>query len=133
MLAYEVAHAMALALIERGRIPVVECTYSRRWQRESLARILQALPSTTAVHVVECVVSVEEGVRRFRASAEHQATDLTEQLVRERATDYPYTREALQLRSDTGEPEQLAQVAQSWLSAQPIPVNVESWVAAGKP
>jgi predicted kinase len=41
MLAYDAAHAMARSLIEHGRVPILECTYSRRRQRASLADALR--------------------------------------------------------------------------------------------
>jgi predicted kinase len=45
MLAYDAAHALARLLLDRGRTPVLECTYSRREQRASLLRELAERPA----------------------------------------------------------------------------------------
>jgi len=43
MLGYDAAHLLARMLLDRGHMPVLECTYSRRQQRASL---LQAFEDT---------------------------------------------------------------------------------------
>jgi hypothetical protein len=38
MLAYDAAHLLARMLFERGRTPVLECTYSRREHAQAWSR-----------------------------------------------------------------------------------------------
>ncbi|WP_158607534.1 AAA family ATPase [Flexivirga caeni] len=131
MLAYDAAHAVARALLDRGHTPILECTYSRRTQRAALVQAIADLPATP-LWVVEFSVSPDEAVRRFRQSAAHRATDLTEHLVRERAATFPYTDRALRLRDDDASPATRAREISGWIHREPDPVDRNTWAAAGK-
>jgi hypothetical protein len=90
------------------------------------------MPSAS-VRVIEFALTPEEAARRFRASPAHQATDLTEQLVRERAATYPYSDDALHLQSQSAPPETLAIQAMDCLQEQPEPIDLDRWVGAALP
>lgn len=129
MLGYDAAHLLARMLLDRGQMPILECTYSRRQQRTSL---LQAFANTpdTPLWVVEVAVSPDEAVLRFQRR--HQAGDLHERLVHERARTFPYSDQALRLASETAAPDNLAQQITAWLRLQPKPVDRARWAEAGK-
>lgn len=129
MLAYDAAHALARVLFERGQTPMLECTYSRLQQRVSLLTAIAEIPAAP-VWVVEFVVSPDEAVHRFRHR--HQATDLDEQLVRERAETFPYSDGALRLASSAAAPEELADQVETWLLRQPESIHRNQWAEAGK-
>lgn len=82
MLAYDAAHRIACLIFERGLTLVLECTYSRANQRESLIEAISQFP-VAPLWIAEFTVSGDEAVRRFRQSPSHQASDLDEALVRE--------------------------------------------------
>lgn len=130
MLAYDAAHVLARMLLERGHTPVLECTYSRLEQRTSLLAALADVPAVP-LRVVELAVCPDDAVRRFRRR--QQATDLDEQLVRERALTYPYSDQALRLTSAGVSPDDLAQRVTSWLRQQPAPAQLNVWAQAAKP
>lgn len=131
MLAYDAAHALARTLLDRGRTPMLECTYSRRRQRVSLVRALADLPAAP-LWVVEFSVPAEDAADRYRRSAAHQATDLNEQLVRERAQSFPWSEQALQLGSATASSDDLAYQVTTWLCDRPVPIERDRWTEAGK-
>jgi len=129
MLGYDAAHLLARMLLDQGQTPVLECTYSRRQQRASL---LQAFANTPdpPLWVVEVAVCPDEAVLRFQRR--HQATDLHERLVHERARTFPYSDQALQLASATVTPDNLAQQITAWLRLQPESVDRARWAEAGR-
>ncbi|WP_129667763.1 AAA family ATPase [Phytoactinopolyspora endophytica] len=131
MLAYDAAHTLARMLFDRGRTPILECTYSRRRQRASLVQALADIPGAP-LWVVEFSVPPDEAVDRYRHSPSHQATDLTEQLVRERALTFPYSEQALQVASATASAVALARDVTAWLRDQPASIDRDRWAAAGK-
>jgi predicted kinase len=129
MLGYDAAHVLARLLLDRGQMPVLECTYSRRQQRASLMQAFADVPDAP-VHVVEVAVAPDDAVLRFRRR--HQATDLDEQLVHDRARNFPYSDQALRLVSAAVSPDDLAQQITSWLLLRPEPVDRARWAEAGK-
>ncbi len=129
MLGYEAAHLLARMLLDRGQMPVLECTYSRRQQRASLLQVIADTPDTP-LWVVEVAVSPDEAVLRFQRRP--QATDLHERLVHERARTFPYSDQALRLASATAAPDNLAQQITAWLRLQPEPIDRAQWAEAGK-
>jgi predicted kinase len=128
MHAYDGAHLLARMFVDRGETVVLECTYARRDQRASL---LEASAGSSAPPwVVEFFVTPDEAARRFRER--HQATDLDEALVRERAEAFPYFDEALRMDSSSGTPEEHAQSIITWLQQGPRPVDQEAWTRTGR-
>jgi len=130
MLGYDAAHLLARMLLDRGQMPVLECTYSRRQQRASLLQAFADTPDTP-LWVVEVAVSPVDAVLRFHRR--HQASDLHERLVHERARTFPYSDQALRLASATAAPDILAQQITAWLRLQPEPIDRARWAEAGKP
>ena len=126
--AYDGAHLLARMFVERGETVVLECTYARRAQRASVVEAL--VGSAAPLWVVEFVVTPDEAGCRFRER--HQATDLDEALVRERAEAFPYSDEALRVESSSGTPEEHAQSITAWLQQGPRPVDQEAWTRAGR-
>ena len=129
MLAYDAAHALARLVLERGRTPLLECTYARRDQRAGLVEALAGVPDAP-VWVVEFLVSPDEAVQRFRRR--DQETDLDEPLVRERAETFPYSDLGLRLHSGAADPEELADSIERWWRSRPGSVPRDGWVDAGK-
>lgn len=128
MFAYDAAHLLTRMRVERGDGVVLECTYARREQRCSL---LRALADTQApLWVIEFFVTPDEAVRRFRQR--RQATDLDEQLVRERAEAFPYSDQALRVVSSAAGPQADARNIVKWLRQRPPPAHQDSWVQTGR-
>lgn len=127
MLAYDGAHALACLLLERGRTPVLECTYSRQEQRTSLLREMAC--HAAPLWVVELDVSAEDAVARFHRR--HQASDLTEQLVQERARTFPRYDQALQLSSAAMTMQDTARQIADWLAQPPAAIDGSRWAATG--
>jgi predicted kinase len=129
MLAYDAAHVVARMLLEHGQTPVLECTYSRLEQRASLLNAMADIPEA-ALWIVEFFVSPDDAVQRFRRR--RQATDLDEQLVRERAETFPYSDHALRLVSSAAAPDDLAQQVETWLRHRPGSIQRDLWARTGK-
>jgi predicted kinase len=129
MLAYDAAHLLARMFFLHGQTPVLECTYSRLQQRASLVEAMAEIPSAP-LWIVEFSVSPDEAVQRWRRR--NQPRDLNEQLVRKRAETFPYSDEALQLKSSSAvAPDDLARQIKEWLERQPISITRTAWAAAG--
>jgi len=128
MLAYDAAHALARLLLERGRTPVLECTYSRRQQRTSL--LWEMADHASPLWVVEFEVSADDAVSRFHRR--RQASDLTEQLVQERAQSFPRYDQALQLSSTATTVQDTARQIVDWLAQPPPAASRSRWAATGK-
>lgn len=128
MLAYDAAHLLARMLLKSGRTVVLECTYARLEQRVSLVEAMSDVPEAP-LWVVEFFISPDDAVTRFRQR--DQPTDLDERLVRERAEAFPYSNQALSLRSSASAPLDLAREVREWLQHQPQPVQRDVWAKAG--
>jgi len=128
MLAYDAAHELARMFVERGKTPVLECTYSRREQRISLVSAMARTPAAP-LWIVELEVGPERAVERWHQR--DQPRDLTEHLVRERAATFPYSDHALRLNTSTSVPNELALQILSWLGHGPRSVPREVWAAEG--
>jgi hypothetical protein len=109
------------------RTPVLECTYSRRKQRVSLLRELA--DHAAPLWVVELEVSAEDAVSRFRRR--HQPSDLTDQLVQQRAQSFPHSDQALQFGSTATTAEDTARRIADWLAQPPPPADRPRWAATG--
>ncbi|HEX4686938.1 MAG TPA: AAA family ATPase [Nocardioides sp.] len=128
MLAYDSAHLLARMFLERGTTAVLECTYARIEQRLSLVDALAGVPAAP-LWVVECFVSPEEAVRRFRRRSD--ATDLDESLLRERVQGFRYSEQALRLISSRSTPEALAEQVTSWMHPSTA-VQRRVWAESGR-
>jgi predicted kinase len=129
MLAYDAAHLLARMLLNRGITTVLECTYARLEQRASLLKALADIPAAP-LWVVEFFISPDDAVQRF--GQRHQATDLDERLVRERAEAFPYFGQAFRLMSSAATPDALARDIAEWLRHDPQPVQRDLWAEAGR-
>jgi predicted kinase len=129
MLAYDAAHLLTRMLVERGNIVVLECTYARIEQRLSLLEALEDVPEAS-LWVVECFVSPGDAAQRF--TQRNEATDLDEDLVRERAEGFPYFDQALRLMSAAAAPEALAEEVTAWLAHRPPSVQRDLWAEEGR-
>jgi predicted kinase len=128
MRAYDAAHLLARMFVDRGETVFLECTYARRDQRASL---LQAVADSAApLWIVEFFVTPDEAATRFRER--RQATDLDEELVRERVDAFPYSGHALRMESSLGTPEEHARRIIRWLQQGPQPVDQDVWAQAGR-
>lgn len=129
MLAYDAAHVLTRMLVERGQTAILECTYARLEQRVSLLKAMADLPAAPK-WVVELFVTPDDAVERFRQR--HQATDLDEELVRERAATFPYSDQALRLVTSAAASDVLANQISTWLRRRPSSVDLDRWVEAGR-
>jgi len=129
MFAYEAAHAVARLVVGRGETVVLECTYARIEQRASLLAALAETPATP-LWAVEFFVTPDEAVRRFRER--HEATDLDERLVRERAARFPYSDQPLRVDSAAAAPGELARQITDWWRRRPEELHRETWAATGR-
>jgi predicted kinase len=129
MLAYDAAHAVARVVVGRGHTVVLECTYARTEQRASLLEALADTPETP-LWAVELFVSPDEAVQRFRQR--HDATDLDERLVRDRAARFPYSDQPLRLPSSAAGPDELARQVSEWWRRRPAGLRREDWAASGR-
>lgn len=128
MRAYDGAHLLARMFVDRGETVFLECTYARRDQRASL---LETLANSAApLWIVEFFVTPDEAVNRFRER--RQATDLNEELVRERADAFPYSDQALRVESSFGAPEEHARRIITWLQQGPRPADRDVWAQSGR-
>lgn len=128
MCAYDRAHLLARMFVDRGETAVLECTYARHDQRASLVDAL--VGSFSPLWVIEFFVTPDEAVGRSRGRS--QATDLDDEMVRERAEAFPYSDEAFRVVSSTTDPEDHASAIAAWLKQDPRPVDQESWVQVGR-
>ena len=126
LVAYDGAHALARAVADAGRTPILECTYARREQRASLASAFAGI----SLSVVEFVISADDAAERFRGR--EQATDLDEASVRERVENFPYSSLAFALPAVGATPDELAGAIEAWLADGPPSVDTAAWVAAGR-
>lgn len=94
--AYREMHKRAERLLRRGQGVIVDATYQPFNQREDLQRVAER--SSVPVYVIECIVTPQEAVHRFRdRSAGHPAVDLTSSRVEELARKFPFSEIGLQL------------------------------------
>ena len=126
--AYDGAHLLTRMFVDQGETVVLECTYARRDQRASLLQQLAGSP--VPVFVVEFFVTPDEAVRRF--DARDQVTDLDNELVRERAAEFPYFEGAFRVDPSGGTPEEHAETVARWLVGSPPPVEQSRWVSSGR-
>lgn len=129
MLAYDAAHVLACAFVERGHTVILECTYARQEQRASLIEAMTGIP-TLPLWIVEFIVSADEAVHRF--GDRDEVTDLDEASLRERVDSYPYWDEALSIASFTAESSVLANRIDTWLQEVPGSHDRAAWVDAGR-
>ena len=129
LLGYDTAHAVARTVFGAGLMPVLECTYSSRAQRTSLAAAFDDIPALP-LWVVEFQVSPEEAVQRFRRR--YEPSDLDEHMVRERAGSFPYSDKAMRVTPSTAVPHEVARQITAWWAEQPEPIPVDDWARAGK-
>ncbi|MET7670190.1 AAA family ATPase [Micromonospora luteifusca] len=128
MRAYDGAHLLARMFVDHGQTVFIECTYARRDQRASLLEALADSPAP--LRIVEFFVTPDAAVTRFRERC--QATDLDEELVRERAEAFPYFDQALRVDSSFGTAEEQARHILTWLRQDPRPVDRNMWAQAGR-
>jgi predicted kinase len=124
MLAYDAAHHVARGLANRGLTPILECTYARAEQRAGLTKLLAGTP----LWVVELEITPDEAIRRFRNRP--QATDLDEELLRERVEHFPYGNQGLHLQP--APPADLAAAIDAWLQPTPKAADPTAWAETGR-
>jgi len=100
--AYRAMHFAAELLLGAGSSAILDAPYGHQEDRDELARIAAGAD----VRLIECQVSPETAVRRFRERGPDPVRlDLTEDLVREMVREYAYARDwaghARPLRVDT--------------------------------
>jgi len=90
--AYRAMHLAAELLLGTGASAILDAPYGHQEDREELARIAAGAD----VRLIECVVSPETAVRRFRERGPDAVRlDLTEELVGRMVLEFPYTRTGL--------------------------------------
>jgi predicted kinase len=95
--AYRAMHFAAGLLLGAGAGAILDAPYGHQEDREDLARIA----ADADVRLIECQVSPETAVHRFRQRGPDPVRlDLTEDLVRQMVREYPYTRAGLVLDTE---------------------------------
>jgi predicted kinase len=90
--AYRAMHLAAELLLAAGATAILDAPYGHQEDREELARIAAGAD----VRLIECRVSPETAVRRFRQRGPDAVRlDLTEELVERMVREYPYTQAGL--------------------------------------
>jgi predicted kinase len=90
--AYRAMHLAAELLLGAGANAILDAPYGHQEDREELARIAAGAD----VRLIECRVSPEAAVRRFRERGPDAVRlDLTEELVGRMVREFPYTRAGL--------------------------------------
>jgi predicted kinase len=90
--AYRAMHFAAELLLGAGASAILDAPYGHQEDRDELARIAAGAD----VRLIECQVSPETAVRRFRERGPDPVRlDLTEELVRRMVREFPYTRAGL--------------------------------------
>lgn len=110
--AYRCLHLIAAKLAAAGvSLVVLAATYARSAAREALRTALSGMEAD--IFVIECGITPDEAVRRFRQRASgHPANDLTDDRVRLLARQYPYD----------------AELSLEAYLRQPRPVDLAAWI-----
>jgi len=96
--AYRAMHFAAELLLGAGSSAILDAPYGHQEDRDELARIAAGVD----LRLIECQVSPETAVRRFRERGPDAVRlDLTEELVRQMVRDFPYTRAGLVVDTET--------------------------------
>jgi predicted kinase len=86
---YRAMHLIAQYLLCAGHSVILDATYVRAVQRQALQHL--ARTTNAGLRIIQCRISPELAVRRFSTRPPgHFAVDLTEERVRELASDYRY-------------------------------------------
>ncbi len=94
--AYRAMHLAAELLLDAGAGAILDAPYGHPEDREELARIARG-----RMRMVECRISPEEAVRRFRARGPDAVRlDLTEEIVERMAREYRYSGEGITLDTE---------------------------------
>lgn len=106
--AYRAMHLAAELLLGAGASIILDAPYGHPEDREEIGRI-----AAGRLRLIECRVSPEIAVRRFRARGPDPIRlDLTEELVERMVREYPYRCAGLTLETgELSEPECLAAIA----------------------
>jgi len=101
-------------LLERGIPVILDAQYRREEDRAAVHQLarLRGCP----LYLIECAVSEEEAVRRFRArQPDPIRKDLTEEFVRQGARHFPYTRDGLLVDTGTQSLEECLRAIEAYL------------------
>lgn len=129
LLAYRAAHDLTATFLGAGLDVVLECTYARREQRQSLLDAVEA-DGPWRLRVAEFAVTPDVALARFRARDE--GTDLDEESLRERVGSFPFWSGATAWDASDADVAGLARAVWDWSRAAPADVDPDAWVRAGR-
>ena len=110
--AYRAMHLAAELLLAAGAGAILDAPYGHQEDREELARI----GADADVRLIECRLSPETAVRRFRQRAPDPVRlDLTEELVRQMVREYLYTRAGLLVDTEAQSPQECLERVEVYL------------------
>ena len=101
-------------VIRQGSAVILDAQYRRAEDRREVRELASELGCPMAL--IECAVSPDEAARWFRERAPDPVRpDLTEEVVRQGAEDYPFTREGLFLNTSALNPEECVALIENYL------------------
>ncbi len=110
--AYRAMHLAAELLLAAGATAILDAPYGHQEDREELARIAAG----GDVRLIECRVSPETAIRRFRQRGPDPVRlDLTEDLVGRMVREYRYTRAGLMVDTEAESQRECLERIESYL------------------
>jgi predicted kinase len=126
-IAYRAALLIAVELLNCSHSVLLDATYGSTEHRKAVEASACALRAP--LYLIQCRVSPQLAVDRFKSRDSHPASDLTESRVRDLATRYRYGESGLILRSELPLSDAL-QRAEEYLCRSEPPVLDASWSTA---
>jgi predicted kinase len=128
-LAYRSTLATAKEFLKDSRSVLLDATYGSQEHRQAVEACAEALD--VPLYLVQCRVSPELAVARFKSRGAHPATDLSEDRVRDLATRYRYFESGLILAAELPLADRLHRVEDYLLKGRPIGTD-GSWSAVAQ-
>lgn len=126
LLAYAIMARTARPVLDRGRSPILDCTYSRRICRQ---QVVESIKADDRLVVMEMSVTPAVAVQRFAERRGHAARDLSAERVETLVRRYPYGASSRTVDSEAPMDCIRAQLLQ--LIDASAELDRERWVACG--
>lgn len=120
-IAHRAAFLIAEKLLSLSRPVILDATYRTFAQRKSVETC--ALKAGAQLYLIQCQVSPQEAVDRYRRRSNHPAIDLNPARIRRLADRYPYSRNGLVLPAKSF-PVESVRLAKRYVQlSRPVPVD----------
>jgi predicted kinase len=123
-IAYRATLLLAGHLLRCSRPVLLDATYGSTEHRQAVEACAAA--AGVSLHLVQCRISPQTAVARFKERGDHPATDLDEDRVRDLAERYRYFEPALILSAETPAAEAIRRVTDHLERGAPVPSD-GSW------